>query len=214
MNAATPKQFLRLGKHNVLYESIQRFLQIPAISEIIVVIAPEFLDSQYMQDSIPTESQIPIKVIAGGNRRQDSVYNGLNALASDCTIVCIHDGVRPFVQLEHIQKSINFCDDYDGAIVAAPSLNTLKECHQGIITETVDRNVIWQAQTPQTFRKDILIKAYDHAIQEQLTATDDSWFVEKIGGKITIVEGSNWNIKITGPTDLLVAQAIHEKEML
>ena len=214
MDSATPKQFLKLGDHSILYYSIQRYLNIPTVAEIIVICAAELLNSKSLTDAIPADAMSRVSVIPGGKRRQDSVYNGLNSIAADTDIVCIHDAVRPFVALESIQNSIDLCRDYDGAIVAAPSLNTLKECQKGLITSTIDRATIWQAQTPQTFRKDILVRAYEYAIQHNMTATDDASFVEAIGGKIAIVEGSNWNIKITDPTDLLVARAIHEKEIL
>jgi 2-C-methyl-D-erythritol 4-phosphate cytidylyltransferase len=213
LNSTTPKQFLLLGKHSILYHSIQKYLKIPAVSEIIVVSAPDLIESAHMRAAIPPDSRIPIRVVAGGKERQDSVYNGLKAVAPDTTIVCVHDAVRPFISADHIQKSIRLCKKYDGAIVAVPTLNTLKECEQGLVSRTIDRSVIWQAQTPQTFRKDILIKAYDHALREKLTGTDDACFVEAIGGSIAIVEGSYWNIKITTSADLQIARAVHKKDI-
>lgn len=211
MNSNLPKQFMQLGGQTVLYHSIRRFLAIPSIGEIIVIAPPDYLNSTHLQNSLP-ESTIPIITVAGGKQRQESVLNGLKAVGADFSTVCIHDGVRPFVQSGLIQKSIDLCTDYDGAIVAARSINTLKEVHANLISRTIDRSIIWQAQTPQTFRKTVIIKAYEHALVKKLTATDDAGFVEAIGGRIAIVESTNWNIKITSPDDLLIAQTLLAKE--
>jgi len=212
MNSSTPKQFLRLGEHTVLFYSIQRFLTLPSILEIIVIGPPDYLNSALLQDSIPKSTSVPIKIIAGGSQRQESVLNGLGAVSSDASIICIHDGVRPLVHSDLIQKSIDLCEKYDGAIVAARSINTLKEVSTGTIVRTLDRRTIWQAQTPQTFRKTVINKAYEHALANKLNATDDSDFVEAIGGNVAVVESTSWNLKITGPDDLLIAQTLLEKE--
>ena len=214
MNLSTPKQFLGLGNHTVLFHSIQRFLNLPSIIEIIVVCPLKYIDSASLRDSIPSSVSIPITLVVGGKQRQESVVNGLNAVNTDASIVCIHDGVRPLVHPDLIQKSIDLCKKYDGAIIAARSINTLKEVSAGTIIRTLDRNTIWQAQTPQTFRKTVIKHAYDHARKNRLTATDDADFVEAIGGNIAVVESSSWNIKITGPDDLLIAQTLLEKETL
>jgi len=212
MNSSTPKQFLNLGNHTVLFHSIQRFLTLPSIIEIIVISPHNYLNSTLLQDSIPTSTSIPITIIAGGNQRQESVLNGLNAVSADASIVCIHDGVRPLIRPKLIQKSIDLCEKYDGAIIAARSINTLKEVSGGAIIRTLDRNTIWQAQTPQTFRKTVIKKAYEYALENKHNATDDAGLVEAIGGNVAVVESTSWNIKITGPDDLLIAQTLLEKE--
>lgn len=213
MNSSTPKQFLRLGRHTVLFHSIHRFLLLPSILEIIIIGPLDYLNSKFLQDSIPRSTSVPIRIIAGGSQRQESVINGLNAVSSDASIICIHDGVRPLVRPDLIQKSIDLCEKYDGAIIAARSINTLKEVSAGTVVRTLDRSSIWQAQTPQTFRKTVIKKAYEHAFNNKLNATDDSDFVEAIGGSVAIVENTSWNLKITSPDDLIIAQALLEKEM-
>ena len=213
MNSSIPKQFLNLGNHTVLYYSIRRFLSLPSVIEIIIVSPPDSLHSKHLQNSIPPRTSIPITIIAGGKQRQESVLNGLNAVSTDASIVCIHDGVRPLIQPELIQKSIDLCEKYDGAIIAARSINTLKEVADGTIVRSIDRNTIWQAQTPQTFRKVVLKKACEHALTNSLSATDDAGFVEAIGGNIAVVENNAMNIKITSPDDLLIAQTLLKKEM-
>lgn len=211
MKSSVPKQFLTLDNNTILYHTIQRFLPVADISEIIIVTSSQLLTSEYLRVSIPKSATIPIRTIAGGKRRQDSVYNGLQAVNSNSTIVCIHDGVRPFIDPETIARTIKLCDQYDGAIVAVPSTDTLKEIQDHLIVKTIDRDIIWQAQTPQTFRKDILINAYKQASRTNVTGTDDASLVEQIGGRIAIVEGSPQNIKITCRQDLFIAQSTLEK---
>lgn len=213
MKSTLPKQFLLLDNRPVLFHSVQKFLSLSIITEIIVIIPPEYLNSQQLEDALPESSAVPIKFVAGGAIRQESVQNGLNAVDNRAELVCIHDGVRPLVQPALIQRSIELCAVYDGAVLAARSTNTLKEVAAKSIVRTLDRNQIWHAQTPQTFRKTVIISAYRNAAEKQLSATDDAYFVEAIGGKIAIVESSPWNIKITGPEDLLMAQTLLNKDL-
>ncbi len=211
MKSSVPKPFLTLDNNTILYHTIQRFLPVADISEIIIVTSSQLLASEYLRVSIPKSAPIPIRTIAGGKRRQDSVFNGLQTVNPDSTIVCIHDGVRPFIDPGTIARTIELCDQYDGAIVAVPSTNTLKEIQDQRIVKTIDRDIIWQAQTPQTFRKDILINAYKQAFRAKVTGTDDASFVEQIGGRIAIVAGGPQNIKITSQHDLLIAQLLLEE---
>lgn len=213
MKSDLPKQFLLLDDRTVLFHSIQKFLSLAVISEIILVVPPEFLNSQLLQESIPASAPIPVIPLAGGALRQESVQNGLRAVDPHSAIICIHDGVRPLIQPALIQKSIDLCTDYDGAVIAARSVNTLKEVADGSIVRTLDRNQIWQVQTPQTFRKDVITAAYNNANGIQPTATDDAFFVEALGGRLAIVESTPWNIKITSPDDLLIARALLKKDL-
>ncbi|MGC9363112.1 MAG: 2-C-methyl-D-erythritol 4-phosphate cytidylyltransferase [Fidelibacterota bacterium] len=212
MKSNLPKQFLPLDDRTVLFHSLHKFLALSIISEIILIVPPEFLHSQLLRDSIPASARIPVIPVAGGALRQESVQNGLRAVDPRSTIVCIHDGVRPLIQPALIQKSIDLCTDYDGAVIAARIVNTLKEVVDGLVMRTLDRNQIWQVQTPQTFRKDVITAAYNNATGKQLTATDDAFFVEALGGRLAIVESTPWNIKITSPDDLLIARALLKKD--
>lgn len=213
LNSAVPKQFLKLDEHPVLYHSIQKFLAVSAISEIIIAVARQYRESQYLFDSIPKETNTQIKIILGGERRQDTVYNALQALRPETEIVCIHDSVRPFIEPQLICQTIDYCQQYDGAIVAVPVVDTLKEVQNQQIVRTLDRQVVWQAQTPQTFRKDIILKAYSQALYEagDNTVTDDAGLVEKYGGLIRIVGGSYLNLKITTSADLEIARSLLKK---
>lgn len=214
MNSSVPKQFLTLGGKTVLYHTLQKFLKTPAISEIIVVVAPEMTDSELLRISLPPSSSKPIRIVVGGKRRQDSVYNGLRAVDPKAAIVSIHDAVRPFICPETVSTAIDLCSQYDGVIVATPTTNTLKEVHDHLIVKTVSRELIWQAQTPQTFRLEILLQAYEQAYHNGATVTDDAGLVERIGVKIRVIEGDSWNIKITSRQDLILAQSILEKGLV
>jgi 2-C-methyl-D-erythritol 4-phosphate cytidylyltransferase len=211
MNSSVPKQFLTLGEKTVLYHTLQKFLKTPAISEIVIVVAPEMIGSELLKISLPLFSSKSIHIVVGGKRRQDSVYNGLRAVDPKAAIVSIHDAVRPFIRPETISTAIDLCSQYDGVIVAAPTTNTLKEVCDHLIVKTVSRELIWQAQTPQTFRLEILLKAYEQAYHDGITVTDDAALVERIGGRIRVIEGDAWNIKITSRQDLILAQSIFEK---
>jgi 2-C-methyl-D-erythritol 4-phosphate cytidylyltransferase len=213
LNSAIPKQFLKLDKHTVLYHSIQKYLALSEISEIIVAVAQQYRESPYLFDSLPQEANTKIKIILGGARRRDTVYNALQALQPETKIVCIHDSVRPFIEPALIRKTIEYCQEYDGAIVAVPAVDTLKEVRGQQIIGTLDRQIIWQAQTPQTFRKDFILKAYYQALHEKgdITMTDDASLAERYGGRIRIVEGNYLNLKITTSTDLEIARSLLKK---
>ena len=143
----------------------------------------------------------PIKSIAGGLNRQDSVQNGVLAADSESTLVCIHDAARPFVTEDLIITSVSACEKYDGAIVALPSLDTVKLSEGEKVKETIDRKKVWFAQTPQTFQKTKLIQALNMAKRRNLVATDESTLMEDMGFSIGLVEGHANNFKITTKED-------------
>jgi len=213
MKSEMPKQFLKIGGYSVLYHTVSRFLNIPEIIEIIIVGHPEYLNSREMQNSIPA-AEIPIHVLAGGAHRQESVYNGLQKVSDEADIVCIHDGVRPLIQTGLIRKSIEFCNEYDGAVIAVPAVDTLKkvEVDGQTVIQTLDRSNVWQAQTPQTFRKSIIENAYRHIRKHEIQGTDDAQLVENLGFRIAVIKGSTMNLKITTPEDLQIATFFLEEE--
>jgi 2-C-methyl-D-erythritol 4-phosphate cytidylyltransferase len=137
------------------------------------------------------------------------VYNGLKETGPDVEIVVVHDAVRPFVTEDLIEQSIQAARKGGGAIVAIPMKDTPKQAGPDRqIQRTLDRNELWLAQTPQTFRRDLLLEAYEKAAIEGLQATDDAALVERLGHKVGIVTGTWENIKITTPEDLVLAEAI------
>ena len=145
----------------------------------------------------------------GGQTRQDSVYNGLQAISHDSDIVLIHDGARPFVTKEMIVRAVNEIKTCGAVIVAMPVKDTIKTVGEdGFVMNTLDRELLWQVQTPQIFKKDLIIEAHERAKRLSLQATDDSRLVERLGEKVKVIRGSYENIKITTPEDIKIAEEI------
>jgi 2-C-methyl-D-erythritol 4-phosphate cytidylyltransferase len=165
-------------------------------------------DLDFCRESIlePEGFSREIVLIPGGERRQDSVFNGLNAVDADCRIVVIHDGVRPFVQTEQLIECIDGARQTGACIMGLPACETLKEVDASDhIIQTLKRDGVWLAQTPQAFRHDLIRKAHDRARLEGYTATDDASLVERIGAAVKMITGSRNNIKITVKEDLETA---------
>lgn len=143
-----------------------------------------------------------IRLVIGGAERQDSVFNGLEALPSACEWVLIHDGVRPFVSLELIEGTWKAAQETGAAIAALAATDTVKRLCRGKFLETLPREEIRLAQTPQVFRRDIILEAYLEARKHNISGTDDAFFVERLGRPVSVVPGERSNIKITTPEDL------------
>ena len=149
-----------------------------------------------------------VSVVAGGKERQDSVWNGLQAVPADTEIVLIHDGVRPFVTEEILNDSIETAMEMGGCVAGVPAKDTIKVCNEeNIAVATPDRNTLWQIQTPQTFRKELILQAYVQAKEEGFAGTDDASLAEHSGYPVKVIMGSYRNIKITTKEDLLVGEA-------
>jgi len=145
----------------------------------------------------------------GRPRRQDSVYQGLARLDSDCEVVVIHDGVRPFVSPGNIDLCVELASEKGAVVVGGPVPDTIKIVStDGRIRETLPRGSLWEAQTPQVFRTEIIREAYRQAQQEGIEATDDSMLVERLGQEVILVEGERSNLKITTPEDLIWAEIL------
>jgi len=194
------KQFKLLGGRPLLFYSLQPFLESSIIHEVIVVVSENQITSIH-RDLMSMSAGKPIKVIAGGVLRQDSVENGVSVSSSSANLICIHDAARPFVTENMIANSISACENYDGAVVALPSRDTVKLSNNGLVKETLDRRFIWLAQTPQTFNKDKLVAALDNANQNDIIATDEATLMEVMGFSIALVEGYPTNFKITTRDD-------------
>jgi 2-C-methyl-D-erythritol 4-phosphate cytidylyltransferase len=143
-----------------------------------------------------------ISVVAGGAERQDSVYNALRRLPLDCEWVMIHDGVRPFASSRLLKETLETARIDGAAIAAIPSTDTVKRVKGELVLETLPREQIWLVQTPQVFRKEIILRAYDEARMRGWTGTDDASFVERMGIPVAVVRGERSNIKVTTPEDL------------
>ena len=203
------KQFLPLNGKPVLAHTIARFEGVDAVNGVIVV-APKGL-IRYCKEYIVEKygfSKV-FKVVVGGKNRQDSVRNGMDAIPEGCSIVLVHDGVRPLVSQEHIHESIEYAKRYGAAIVAVRARETIKVASDDLIViKTLDREGVWLAQTPQVFRYQIIKDAYNLAYQQKFYGTDEAALVERLGIQIKIVEGSYRNIKITTREDIGIAETI------
>jgi 2-C-methyl-D-erythritol 4-phosphate cytidylyltransferase len=195
------KQFKLLGRRPLLFHTLSPFLQCPSIVEIVVVVPEEDVVNTSRELASFTSAK-PVTTVAGGMRRQDSVLNGCRALSDDVEIIAVHDAARPFVTPELISSTINGCKKADGCIAALPSKDSVKQVSGDQIQKTLDRSSIWLAQTPQSFHKDILIKA----LQQEMEATDEASMVEASGGTVAVTEGFAGNFKITTIEDWQLAE--------
>ena len=209
LQSELPKPFLSVAGKPILVHTLRRFAPIEAVRRIVVVVAAE--RETLCQEVLHTHGPWPqpITVVHGGAERQDSVRNGLAALETQCEIVVIHDAARPFISVEAIQRSIDAAAETGSAVVATPVRDTIKRADaQHTIRETVSRHDLWLAQTPQTFRVEVIRAAHRWAQQRSITGTDDATLVEQMGRPVRIVPGDVLNFKITTPDDLALAQAV------
>lgn len=148
-------------------------------------------------------------VVAGGATRQESVRNGLAAVDEPVEVVAVHDAARPLVRPETISRAVAAAAAKGAALVAVPVTDTIKEVDGlGFVCGTPDRSRLWRAQTPQCFRTAILVRAHEQALRDGTVATDDAALVERLGHPIALVRGDPWNLKVTEPGDLAVAEAL------
>lgn len=208
MGTNQPKQYLQLAGRPMIAHTLERFR---TVESVVVVVEPERVES--FRREIIDAYQFPREwhVVAGGAERQDSVRNGLEYVPNVCDVVLVHDGVRPLITPELIQAVARKAADIGAAIVAIPTRDTIKRCVEDFISETIDRTHLWQAQTPQAFRTDIIKKAFATAYRDNFYGTDEASLVERVGVPIALVRGSDWNIKITTPEDLVIAEALCKK---
>jgi len=208
------KQFSLLAGRPVLCHTLDKFETCPSIDSIQLVVGHEDLDYTLKEIVEAYRYKKVSKIVPGGKVRQESVKNGIETLPSDTDIVVIHDGVRPFVTYQMIEESIQAARQYKAAIVAMPVKETIKMAGPDrIVLKTLDRESLWQVQTPQTFQVDVIRKAFHKATEEGFVGTDDASLVERMEIKVYIVSGSYENIKITTPEDLILANLLLQMDM-
>ncbi len=203
------KQYIEVQGIPVLALTLRKFEECSLIDEIVVVANKDEID--YCKKNIIDRFGFRKirKVTAGGDSRQRSVYNGLNEVSPDSNIVLIHDGARPFFNNESIISCIDAADSYGAACVAVPVKDTVKLADQdGFVGRTIDRNGLWQIQTPQAFEYGLIIDAHRKAEADSYMGTDDAMLAERAGHRVKIVMGGYYNIKITTTEDLVFAEAI------
>lgn len=207
------KQFLLLDGVPVLLHTLRKFLACPLVTEIVVTVRPDDLDFAHEILAQETSSGKPVTIVSGGETRQQSVENGLRSLADDVEIVAVHDAVRPFIDIECIGRVIREAARHGGAIVGIVPVDTVKQVHLHSIRATIPRDRLVLAQTPQVFRRQLLVEAYEKANADQFTGTDESSLVERLEKiEVSVVAGSDRNIKITKPGDIKLAELFLAEE--
>ncbi len=209
MGSSTSKQFLLLDNKPILVHTLQIFQECRPVDGIYLVV--NHRDLPLIQEEILETYHFSkiMKLVIGGRLRQDSVRNGLEAIDESCDVVIIHDAARPFVSPAFVEKSIFLMEMFDAVVPAIPARDTIKVISkEGYVLKTLERDALWHIQTPQTFKYDLIAKAYKEGMAKKLCAYDDSTFIEHLGKKVKVVEGSPYNIKITTPEDLLIARGI------
>lgn len=212
MNSDVSKQYMELAGKPVLQYPIEVFDSHPEIGEIVVVIRKG--EEELFESEIFSKQQFRknIKIVRGGEERSDSVKNGLSVLDPKSDMVLVHDGARPFLDKKIIDHNISGCRTYGACVTAVPSKDTVKIVNKfNEIVETPERSTVFLAQTPQTFKTEIISEALESVQEEGLAVTDDSMAVESLGVKVQIVEGSYENIKLTTPEDMAVGEIIARK---
>ncbi|OGX29835.1 MAG: 2-C-methyl-D-erythritol 4-phosphate cytidylyltransferase, partial [Omnitrophica WOR_2 bacterium RIFCSPHIGHO2_01_FULL_49_10] len=202
------KPFVALGKEPILLHALRVLDNSNLIGEIIVVAHQADLPKARLLIKKAKLKKFK-EIVAGGKRRMDSVKNGLAAVSEDADYVIIHDGCRPFIDNKMISSVLDAAGVFGAAIAGVPVKPTIKEVEKGnFVAATLKRETLVDVQTPQAFRKDILLRAYDRAFVEGAIATDDAALVERLGIKVKVVDGSYRNIKITTPEDLRYAKML------
>lgn len=210
MGTKVKKQFLPLGDKPILIHTLECFLSHSQIKEWVVVTGED--DVQATKQLVRSYSHLPaVKVIAGGAERQESVYRGLQSLQHS-DYVLIHDGARPFVSPDLLERLFNELKRTDAVIPGVPVKDTIKQVNQqGQVMTTPPRDSLWAVQTPQAFRLSRIIASHEVGIRNQWAVTDDAMLMEKLGVATHVTLGDRENLKITTPEDMVFAKAILEE---
>ncbi|MHB8810024.1 MAG: 2-C-methyl-D-erythritol 4-phosphate cytidylyltransferase [Desulfobulbaceae bacterium] len=218
MGGGVPKQFLMLHGTPILALTVGRFLQMSKLGAIVVAVPAEHREAAaaLFRHFLPAGEQHRLLLVQGGATRQESVKAGLAALPPGTATVLVHDGARPFVTAEIIERCLQATEQVGAAIAAVPVRDTLKQAAADhLVRATLDRRDLWQAQTPQGARVELLRRAYSLADEDGFQGTDEASLLEHAGIPVAIVEGSERNFKITRPDDLILAARLtQEKQML
>ncbi len=211
MGGEPPKQFLELEGVSVFIHTLRKFVASDIVSEIFLGVREE--DRKRVESELSKENpKKAIRIILGGRSRQETVSNALAQAPKDTEIVVVHDAVRPFVTPETIRKVVDAAQHEGAAIVAIPSIDTVKQVDRKLISTTIPRERIVLAQTPQAFQFPVLREASDRARRDEFIGSDESSLVERMGRKVKVLMGSDYNIKITKPSDLPLARFFLSQE--
>ncbi|WVZ67892.1 hypothetical protein U9M48_016909 [Paspalum notatum var. saurae] len=214
MGASMPKQYLPLLGLPIALHSLKTFCQLKEVKEVVVVCDPDYID--VFEGSIEN-LQIPLKFARPGKERQDSVFNGLQEVDGDSELVCVHDSARPLVSSADVKKVIPVAHDpvledalvHGAAVLGVPVKATIKEANSdSFVVKTLDRKTLWEMQTPQVMKPNLLKDGFELVKRDGLEVTDDVSIVECLKHPVYITEGSYTNIKVTTPDDMLLAERL------
>lgn len=211
------KQLVEIAGKPMLTWSAEVFDAVGDVG-LIVIVCPESRMGEYLQLAIdPFPFVTPVVLAPAGDIRQESAFSGLEYVPNEFEFVVLHDGARPLITPDLVSHALNTLKgniDADGVVVGHPSVDTLKVVENGIIVGTPDRTMFWNAQTPQAFRTSIYRRAHASALSDGFVGTDDSSLIERLGGRVYMVEGKRDNIKLTVPEDFRVLEAaVRESEL-
>ncbi len=208
------KQFMLLDGSPILLHTIRKFFLCPSVSEIVVALRKEDID--WARGLLPQNAERaakPVRFVEGGDSRQESVQNALATLAPDTELVAVHDAVRPFIDPELVERVIAEAAVSGAAIVGIVPVDTVKRVHKNKVRDTMPRENLVLAQTPQVFRFELLKRAFARAGDDNFYGTDESSLVERLEElEVSVVQGSDRNIKITRPTDMDLARLFLSEE--
>lgn len=211
LGAEIPKPYIKVAGKTILEYTLLKFREVSGLGEVIVSTSNKYIGEteKLLAKIFPG---LHCSVVEGGTERQDSIRNALEKISDKTGLIAVHDAVRPFVSRIDIENCIEEASRSGGAVLAIPARDTIKVARENLeIEETPDRSNLWQAQTPQIFWAALLREAYEYAVTHAFLGSDDSSLVEKIGGKVVLVEGSSKNFKITHPYDLDMARYLIEE---
>jgi 2-C-methyl-D-erythritol 4-phosphate cytidylyltransferase len=211
---AVPKQFAQVCGRPLLSWTIDRFERAARVDEIVVVVAEGYLEYTSAKVIDPYEFTKVTKIVSGGESRRESVLKGLQALPISTEFVAIHDGARPLVAPNDIDRVIETALNEKAAILAAPATDTVKRARDRYVLTTLERNTLYLVQTPQVFQYDLIMTAHREAAKcgANDAVTDDATLVEARGFKVKVVEPSGFNFKVTTRDDLKLVESLLEKE--
>lgn len=207
LGSDVPKAFVKIAGRTMLSYSLVTVRQINSIDEVVITI-PDGFERAARAEVAAAGLGVPVKITPGGVERQDSVRIALELTSAENELVIVHDAARPLATPAIFEACLVAAARAGGAIAAIPMSDTLKRVTDSAITATIARASLWQAQTPQAFRRDLLVAAHQRAVSEKIAATDDADLVERTGARVEVVEASTNNIKITTPSDLAIVEAI------
>ena len=207
------KQFMLLEGSPILLHTIRKFVSSPAVGEIVVALRADYLE--WVRDLLERESfGKPVRLVEGGDSRQESVENALATLGPGTELVAVHDAVRPFIEHSVLEKVFVEAEENGAAIVGIVPVDTVKQIHRNKIRQTIPRERLILAQTPQVFRFDLLKQAFAKAREDGFAGTDESSLVERLEQvEVSVVPGSDRNIKITKPSDMDLARLFLAEEL-